>query len=208
MFDILCVTDRLLLGQEDRHAFLRHMEKIVSCRPDGVILREKDLTPQQYAVLGASVMDICRKGNVMCILHSFYDAAAELSAPYIHMPMPLLRRMSDKEKACFRIIGASCHSAEEAEEAQALGCSYITAGHVFETECKKGVAPRGLAFLEEVCRRVDVPVLGIGGITEKNIRNVREVGAAGACIRSGFMETVLPHRYMIRLREGLRQSNK
>ena len=32
------------------------------------------------------------------------------------------------------------------------------------TDCKKGLAPRGLDFLKNVCDSVDIPVYAIGGI--------------------------------------------
>ena len=72
-------------------------------------------------------------------------------------------------------------------EAQALGCTYITAGHVFETDCKKGLPGRGLQFLRKVCEVVEIPVYGIGGINEDNIAMVRETGAKGACLMSSLM---------------------
>lgn len=72
-------------------------------------------------------------------------------------------------------------------EAQALGCTYITAGHVFETECKKGLPGRGLDFLRNVCAAVDIPVYGIGGIDAENITFVRNAGASGACLMSSLM---------------------
>lgn len=90
-------------------------------------------------------------------------------------------------QTAFRQIGASCHSVEDAVEAQELGCTYITAGHIFATDCKKGVPPRGLEFLRSVCESVDIPVYAIGGVNEKNIDSVRSVGAHGACIMSGLM---------------------
>jgi thiamine-phosphate pyrophosphorylase len=76
---------------------------------------------------------------------------------------------------------------EEALEAQTLGCTYITAGHVFETDCKKGLPGRGLEFLRKVCAAVDIPVYGIGGIDADNIVQVRAAGASGACLMSSLM---------------------
>jgi thiamine-phosphate pyrophosphorylase len=85
------------------------------------------------------------------------------------------------------LIGASCHSVEEALEAENLHCSYITAGHIFSTDCKKGVAPRGLNFLSDVCNNVSIPVYAIGGINQSNMKAVQNAGANGVCIMSGFM---------------------
>ena len=53
-------------------------------------------------------------------------------------------------KAYFEEIGVSCHSLEDALEAQQLGATYLTAGHIFETDCKKGLPGRGLDFLTSV----------------------------------------------------------
>lgn len=86
-------------------------------------------------------------------------------------------------------IGCSIHSVEEAVEAQKLGASYITAGHIYATDCKKGLAPRGLEFLKEVCDSVTIPVYAIGGIDVDGTRRdeVKMCGAAGSCIMSGMM---------------------
>lgn len=86
-------------------------------------------------------------------------------------------------------IGVSVHSAEEAREAVRLGASYLTAGHVFATDCKKGVPPRGLEFLKEICELAPVPVYGIGGIRldTEQIREMLAQGAAGVCIMSQMM---------------------
>ena len=183
MFDIFCVTNRQLC-QED---FLTRIERIAACHPAGIILREKDMTQEEYKELATAVMGICVQYGVKCILHSFPDVALCLQADAIHLPLPLLRSMSKEQRARFKILGASCHSVEDALEAQALGCTYITAGHVFETDCKKGLPGRGVEFLERVCAAVEIPVCGIGGIDSDNITLVRNAGASGACLMSSLM---------------------
>ena len=185
MSDILCVTNRKLCRED----FLTRIERIAACHPAGIILREKDLNPEDYKELAAAVMEICEQHGVKCILHSFPDVAISLQADAIHLPLHLLRAMSQEQKAHFKVLGASCHSVEDALEAQILGCTYITAGHVFETDCKKGLPGRGLDFLRNVCAAVDIPVYGIGGIDADNIVLVREAGASGACLMSSLMVT-------------------
>lgn len=185
MSDILCVTNRKLC----RENFLARMERITACHPAGIILREKDMSPEEYKTLAATVMDICKQYDVRCILHSFSSVAISLHADAIHLPLHLLRELSQEQKSHFSILGASCHSVEDALEAQALGCTYITAGHVFETDCKKGLPGRGLEFMRNVCAAVDIPVYGIGGIDADNIALVRDAGASGACLMSSLMIT-------------------
>ena len=167
---------------------MQRVEKIAACRPKGIILREKDLTEEEYKKLAEQVLKLCERYEVPCMLHSFADAAMELGAENIHLPLHILRGMDEKKKEKLKEIGASCHSVEEAQEAEKLGCTYITAGHVFATDCKKGLPPRGLAFLQAVCQSVSIPVYAIGGIGSENIASVRKAGAKGACIMSGLMQ--------------------
>ena len=185
MSDILCVTNRKLCRED----FLTRIERIAACHPAGIILREKDLNPEDYKELAAAVMEICEQHGVKCILHSFPDVVISLQADAIHLPLHLLRAMPQEQKAHFKALGVSCHSVEDALESQALGCTYISAGHVFETDCKKGLPGRGLDFLRNVCAAVEIPVYGIGGIDVDNIALVRNAGANGACLMSSLMVT-------------------
>lgn len=183
MSDLICITNRKLCSNN----FSDQIEMIASAHPKAIVLREKDLSEKEYEQLARQVMQICQKHGTQCILHSFSNVAIALGAVAVHMPLPLLQKMTPQEKSHFQIIGASCHSLEEAKEAQDLGCTYITAGHIFLTDCKKGLPGRGLSFLEEICKTVRIPVYAIGGISSQNIESVRKTGAAGACIMSGFM---------------------
>ena len=183
MSDLICITNRKLCSNN----FSDQIEMIASAHPKAIVLREKDLSEKEYEQLARQVMQICQKHGTQCILHSFSNVAIALGAVAVHMPLPLLQKMTPQEKSHFQIIGASCHSLEEAKEAQDLGCTYITAGHIFLTDCKKGLPGRGLPFLEEICKTVRIPVYAIGGISSQNIEAVRKTGAAGACIMSGFM---------------------
>lgn len=183
MSDLICITNRKLCSNN----FSDQIEMIASAHPKAIVLREKDLSEKEYEQLARQVMQICQKHGTQCILHSFSNVAIALGAEAVHMPLPLLQKMTSQEKSHFQIIGASCHSLEEAKEAQDLGCTYITAGHIFLTDCKKGLPGRGLPFLEEICKAVRIPVYAIGGISSQNMESVRKTGAAGACIMSGFM---------------------
>ena len=177
------MTNRKLV----RGDFLERLEEIAWQRPAGILLREKDLAPEEYRKQDRDVQSNCEKAGVPCILHSFAGVAEELGADALHLPLPLLRELPGKERARFRQLGASCHSISEAREAMELGCTYITAGHIFDTDCKRGLPGRGLDFLREVCGAVTIPVYAIGGIEPKRMAEIFAAGAAGACVMSGPM---------------------
>lgn len=199
MFKIVCVTDR----KSCREDFFSRLDKIASAKPDRIILREKELSEADYAGFAKKSMNICRKYAVPCSIHTYTDIAAELNSGDIHLPMTILRNLSDYIKNCFQTVGASIHSTGEAVESENLGADYVTAGHIFATDCKKGLAPRGLLFLENVCKSVNIPVYAIGGINPENIAQIRNAGASGACIMNGFMTCNDPAQFLQRLREVL-----
>jgi len=183
MSEILVFTNRTLCREE----FLARIEKLAKAQPEGIVLREKDLPEEAYRLLAQEVLNICMNYGVPCILHNFVNVARELQVKHIHLPMSVLRALSKEEREEFSILGASCHSVPDAIEAEQLGCTYITAGHIFDTDCKKGCPGRGLQFLEQVCQSVSIPVYAIGGIDSEHIALVRNAGAKGACVMSGAM---------------------
>lgn len=191
-FPLLAVTNRHLA----KHPYPEQINRICQTHPKALILREKDLDAETYHALAAQVLNICQRYDVPCILHMFWREAVALGGTSIHLPLPLLRELSEKgilsspEFASFTVLGTSVHSVAEAREAELLGATYLTAGHIYVTDCKKGLAPRGLIFLQKVCKSVSVPVYGIGGIKFDPVQwqELQMAGAAGGCIMSGMME--------------------
>ena len=185
---VICVTNRHLCEK----SLARQVEIVCKFHPKAIILREKDLPEDEYIILANEVLDICTKNGVECILHFYPNVAKKLKCNAIHLPLFKLRE-NRANLSEFKIIGTSVHSVEEAIEAQNLGATYISAGHIFATDCKKGVPPRGLEFLKEVCQAVNIPVYAIGGIklSDEQIKLITDCGAAGGCIMSGMMKLKL-----------------
>ena len=181
---IIAVSNRHLCERP----YLKQVARICRQHPEAFILREKDLPEEEYLLLADQVMDLCRQYEVPCIIHNFLSVARRLDSSSIHLPLPVLREHPDAADE-FRCVGTSVHSLSDALEAEKLGASYITAGHIYATDCKKGLPPRGLSFLQDVCSHVTIPVYAIGGIHlgTPQITEVMDCGAAGACIMSQMM---------------------
>ena len=182
--DIIAVSNRYLCTRP----FLEQIERVCACRPEALILREKDLAEADYSVLAAQVLDICYRYEVPCLLHTYVEVARQLNHPYIHLPLYVLSQYAGNLKD-FKQVGCSVHSVDEACLAVSYGATYLTAGHIYVTACKPDVPPRGIEFLKEVCASVKVPVYAIGGLHPGSAR-IDEVifsGAAGACVMSDMM---------------------
>ena len=183
--NVIAVTNRKLSSRP----FPEQMERVCELHPKAVILREKDLSEEEYAELAAQILTLCKQYQVPCMLHTYLETARKLQHPYIHLPLFFFRENSEN-LSDFLAVGCSIHSVEEAKEAQKLGATYLTAGHIYTTDCKEGLPPRGLDFLREVCNVVTIPVYAIGGIHAGTgqIQEVMDCGASGACIMSEMMQ--------------------
>lgn|SRR5690554_314545 len=193
---IIYVTNRKLC----RESFLRRIEQLASGRPDGIILREKDLSCAEYEKLAANIKEVCEKYGVDLIINQNVAAALNLQIKHIQLSMENLRK-HQTDLQHFRTIGASVHSVEEAIEAQNLGATRLIAGHIFQTSSKNGLPPRGLSFLKQVCRATSLPVLAIGGVSEKNAKEVLAAGAIGICLMSEPMTCPNPEQLTKQLKQ-------
>ena len=190
---MVAVTDRkFFFGRKDpQEAFLKQLERLFSLDLKAVVLREKDLSLEEYLRLAEKVKAAAGEApHCRLILHKYPEAAEKLGIDAVHLPLKMLRELREtcpERLSGFRVIGTSVHSAEEARIALQCGAAYLFAGNIYETTCKPGLEGRGLAWLREVAEAVPIPVYGIGGITPEKMKEILETGAAGGCMMSGSM---------------------
>ena len=157
-------------------------------------LREKDLDKNEYLKLIEEIYPICQKYKINLILHQNYDLNLDdkYNIEGIHLSYDIFKSLNENIKAelikKYKRIGVSVHSLEEAKEVENLGASYVVAGHIFETDCKKGLEPRGLNFIKDISSTLTIPIFAIGGIDEKNSLSVIDSGAFGICMMSSMMK--------------------
>jgi thiamine-phosphate pyrophosphorylase len=202
-FSIIAVTKRLLCGTSPG-AFLAQIEAVAAVGVTALILREKDLSPPDYEALSRQTAAVCARHGIPFIPHNFIESARTLNCGRLHLSWETFRLLAEGKNATGSLpgiaLGVSVHSVDEAKYAADRGAAWLIAGHVFPTDCKKGLEARGIEFLSGVCAAAAIPVYGIGGITEGNIALVPGTGAAGVCLMSSLIESKDPAGLLERLR--------
>ena len=183
---VIAVTNRKLCTDN----FVLRVREILSAEPFEVILREKDLSDDKYCQLVKEIV-ADNNGYKKVLALNCPEIALEMGIENVHLTMQQL--MEHGRPSFIKRAGVSVHSAEEAETAQKLGADYLIAGHIYATDCKKGVPPRGIEFFRGVCESVDIPVFAIGGISENNFNEPLENGGTGVCLMSEFMKCENPY---------------
>ena len=172
-FKKVCVTNRHLT---DRPLYEQIKVVFAISKPDIVILREKDLSEDEYRELAYKVKLLCDLYSVRLIVNKYYKVARELGTA---VQLPINDYESNVRSLNGLSVWVSVHSLQEAIRAEESS--------VYETDCKRGLPGRGIEFLTSIVEQVDVPVYAIGGIDEFNIEEVASTGASGACQMSFYM---------------------
>ncbi len=197
MKNIICVSQKSVCVED----FFVRVEKIMQEEVFAFILREKELSKLEYEQLAKELQERFSHYNTPLFLNGDFELACKLNLP-VQLPFFMYEKLSFSPVP----VGISIHSVEEAHyianTKKDIAISHIIAGHIFVTDCKKGLEPRGLEFLQRVCKVLseEIPVFGIGGISPDNIKSVRKTGAKGGAIMSSCMKVENVQELLIMLR--------
>ena len=172
----------------EKKIFLENFEIVA------LTLREKDLDKNEYLNLVEKIYPICKRYGIDLILHQNYDL--NLDKKYkiggFHLSYDSFKSLNKniREELIkkYKKIGVSIHSLEEAKEVESLGATYVVAGHIFETDCKKDLKPRGIIFIKQLSSTLIIPIFAIGGINQENSNLVIDSGAFSVCMMLSMMK--------------------
>ena len=186
---LYCVTDRRRLADSSLPGLLRHISAVLRAGVDAIQIRETDLTDRELTDLVRSAVQAAAGRGVPVLVNDRLDIALAAGAAGVHLKERSIR--PDRARAIAPAdfaIGCSVHSAGEAEAVAATGaCDYLLFGTVYPTASKSTQEPAGQMALADVCRRVALPVLAIGGVDESKSAEIAAAGAAGLAAVGAFM---------------------
>lgn len=180
------VTDRSLTKGRPLEVVI---EAALAGGAKAIQLREKDLSTRDLYQLVERLLPIVRGRGAGLLINDRVDLTLALPIDGVHLSKTSLPPAEARALlGPARLIGVSCHSLEEAIEAERGGADFIVFGPLFPTPSKAPYGPPvGLMRLSEVSRQIRLPILGIGGITAVNVASVVAAGADGAAMISAVM---------------------
>ncbi|WP_152609830.1 thiamine phosphate synthase [Geobacter sp. OR-1] len=191
-FDLYLITDR---HQAKSANLLETVEAALQGGVRAVQLREKDLPPAELYELAEALRQLTGRFQARLFINDRVDIAVTVGADGVHLgeksiPVQAARGILGQAK----LIGVSCHSLAGARSAEAAGADFITFGPVFFTRSKAiygdPLGPEKLA----AAAGLNIPVFGLGGITEGNIRQVLDAGASGIALISAIIAADQPQQ--------------
>ena len=190
---------KLYLIGDKRYSF----EKISSILEIGGIdyfqLRLKSISTKEFLKEALRYKEVCQKEGIKFIINDNLDVAIEVGSDGIHIgqddiPFKEVKRVFDG------IVGISTHNISQAKEAKELGADYIGFGSIYPTKTKKDANVVGVEALCEVCKIDDLNVCAIGGIDEKNFKEVLSCKPKFIAISSAILSSSDPKMAIKKLR--------
>lgn len=152
-------------------------------------LRIKTLSDRKFYRYANTVKQSLKKHSTKFIVNDRIDIALACNADGVHLgqddvPVRTARRILGSGM----IIGASARTVTQARTAERQGADYLGVGSLFPTRTKVDARSTSLRSLRAICKQVSIPVIGVGGITDKNYRTVLRAGAAGIAVAAYVLE--------------------
>ena len=184
-YELYLVSDRAVLKDRD---FIGSLEEAIKGGVSVIQLREKDASSLEFYELALMVKELTNKFRIPLIINDRLDIALAVDADGLHvgqgdLPAKVARDILGKDK----ILGVSTATLKEAQLAIAEGADYIGVGALFPTDTKTDTRSVSLQQLKHIKENVSVPVVGIGGINEANIKSVFETGIDGVAVVSAIL---------------------
>jgi len=171
-------------GRPAEHVLARLLEAGVSI----LQLRVKSLPPVDFLELAKDARTATRAHDCKLIINDRIDIALACHADGVHLGQDDLPLSTGRALMGEKIVGISTHNLDQAHAAERNGADYIGFGPMFGSATKvTGYEARGLEMLQQIRRAVKLPIVAIGGITEKNVREVWQAGADSAAIISDIL---------------------
>ena len=185
-FRVYLVTDR---QQTNGRPLAEVVDNALSEGVQAVQLRERDLDTRALVELAHTFRRLTASRKARLFINDRVDVALGVKADGVHvradgLPVAVVRRLVGPEP----LIGVSAHSTAEAVRAESGGADFVVLGPVYDTPTKRAYGPPiGLRAVEEVSRRVRIPVFAIGGVTVSRIPDIVRAGAAGVAIIASIL---------------------
>jgi thiamine-phosphate pyrophosphorylase len=185
------ITDRLQFAPQPQRQLEAIAQAAQATSPNQLLIqiREKDLSARQLTEFVRAALAVAKPHGARVLVNDRLDVALAAGADGVHLrtnslPVEIIRGFVNRAEF---LVGVSTHSLTEARAAERGGANFIVCGPVFPTISKTSYgAPLGLERFADICQRVKIPVLALGGITLTNFAQPLARGAAGIAAISLF----------------------
>ena len=174
-------------GELGVEPFLLRLEARLRAGLKLIQVREKAFARQAAEAFARRVIALAHAHRAKVLVNADAALARDIGADGVHLTAEQLR--SAPARPDLPWCGASCHSSEELQRAEALGVDFVVLGPVHATPSHPDTVPLGWERFGEIARGAAVPVYALGGIVPRDLEQALSCGAHGiAMVRGSWGE--------------------
>ena len=142
-------------------------------------LRLKKIPILSLVKIAKKIKKITKKNKVKLLINDNPFVAKTIDADGCHIGQKDLNYISSRKiLGKKKIIGVTCHNSKKlALDAKKIGANYIAFGAFFKSSTKKTKYNANLALLRWSKKKINIPIVAIGGINNSNYKKVLSNGA-------------------------------
>jgi thiamine-phosphate pyrophosphorylase len=170
-----------------KHGWIETAQQAILGGADCVQLREKNLPSRELLHRARSLVQLCRRHHVLCIINDRPDIALLCGADGVHvgqddLPATEVRKLVGREK----IVGVSTHNLDHANAAVRHGADYLGVGPFFKSATKPRDFTAGPAYAKEAASAIHLPLVAIAGINQENVDHVLATGIRAIAVTAAI----------------------
>ncbi len=191
-------------GKLSDEMFLNRVESAIKGGVSVIQLREKTLSTREFYKLALKLKKLTQSYKIPLIINDRIDLALATDADGVHLGQEDLeprvaRRLLGEKK----IIGLSLKKLQELDFIE--GANYLGCGAIKPTPTKKSEV-LSLKDLKQIIAKSPLPVVAIGGIDEKVVKELRGLELAGVAVLRAIMDAKDPFSAAKTLKETFKES--
>ena len=192
------IQERHLLSSETKsEALVRFVEIFSSLGLDVFQLRFKNSSDDDFLKLASEIVQVLKNTNCKLCINDNVHIVNKLSndVHILHIGQNDMEPQLAKKKINSNVkIGLSITDFGQIQNIPDF-IDYIGVGPVFPTNSKTDASnAMGEVILEEIVKKVDIPVVAIGGIKLKNINKLKCMGVSGFAMISEIFSSIDPEK--------------
>jgi len=166
--------------------FLYQFERCLDHDMQLIQLRAPELSEQAYSLVAEKLLKLCQPYGAKLLVNGDVELAMKLGADGVQLNSKRLMQQKERPLSEDFLIGASCHTLQEIEQANHIDADFLLLSPVKTTATHPDTEPLGWSKFEQLIQYTNHPVFALGGMGKKDVETAWSYGGQGIAAINGL----------------------
>lgn len=170
---------------------IEHIQKACSSGIELVQLKLNDISEKKFLKFAKEAREITAHFQTRLIINDNYKIAHTVKADGVHLEKPdSFPITARKYLYTWQSIGGTANTIEDCKDLLKKQVDYISLGVFRSTSTKDNLPVIGIDGYKTITAalKTETPIIGVGGITTDDVKNILEVGISGVAVSNAITQ--------------------